>query len=185
MRAAPFALLLVATAAHAAPVASLAADLGSGTEKIEVDAAGTLRIGSATVALGTQVTHATLSAAVVRSVPTVVVDTEHEAIVVEKTGGTWKERMRQPVGGVGLDADYATEIRVLPFEPQVFGQISNNGQVFGEGARSHKAAAVFRQLATALGGRQTTDRSSGTGSGGGGNSALLGWLKKLPKKQAS
>ena len=115
MRAAPFALLLVATAAHAAPVASLAADLGSGTEKIEVDAAGTLRIGSATVALGTQVTHATLSAAVVRSVPTVVVDTEHEAIVVEKTGGTWKERMRQPVGGVGLDADYATEIRVLPF----------------------------------------------------------------------
>jgi pilus assembly protein CpaE len=75
-------------------------------------------------------------------------------------------------------------VGVLPFEPQIFGQLSNNGQVFGEGARSHKAAAVFRQLATALGGRQSTDRGGGS-SAGGGNSALLGWLKKLPKKQAS
>jgi pilus assembly protein CpaE len=75
-------------------------------------------------------------------------------------------------------------IGALPFEPQIFGQLSNNGQVFGEGARSHKAAAVFRQLATALGARQS-ERGASTGGGGGGNSALLGWLKKLPKKQAS
>src|SRR5204863_9238961 len=74
-------------------------------------------------------------------------------------------------------------IGALPFEPQIFGQLSNNGQVFGEGARSHKAAAVFRQLATALGARQS-ERGGSTG-GGGGNSPLLGWLKKLPKKQAS
>jgi pilus assembly protein CpaE len=73
-------------------------------------------------------------------------------------------------------------IGVLPFEPQTFGQLSNNGQVFGEGARSHKASAVFRQLATALGARQT---ERGGSTGGGGNKALLGWLKKLPKKQAS
>jgi pilus assembly protein CpaE len=70
-------------------------------------------------------------------------------------------------------------VGVLPFEPQVFGQLSNNGQVFGEGARSHKAAAVFRQLAGTLGARQ-----AGADAAGGENS-LLGWLKKKPKKQAS
>ena len=42
MRAALFALLLATTTAQAAPLASVAADLGSGTEKIEVDGAGTL-----------------------------------------------------------------------------------------------------------------------------------------------
>ena len=115
MRAVPFALLLATTTAQAAPLASLATDLGSGTEKIEVDGAGTLRIGSATVALGTPLARATLSAAVVGAVPTVVVETEKEAIVLEKTGGSWKERLREPIGGVGLDADYATEIRVTPF----------------------------------------------------------------------
>jgi pilus assembly protein CpaE len=70
-------------------------------------------------------------------------------------------------------------VGVLPFEPQVFGQLSNNGQVFGEGARSHKAAAVFRQLAGTLGARQASERAAG------GENSLLGWLKKKPKKQAS
>jgi pilus assembly protein CpaE len=73
-------------------------------------------------------------------------------------------------------------VGVLPFEPQIFGQLSNNGQVFGEGARSHKGAAVFRQLATALGGRPN---ERGAGAGGGAKPPLLGWLKKSPKKQAS
>jgi pilus assembly protein CpaE len=72
-------------------------------------------------------------------------------------------------------------IGVLPFEPQVFGQLSNNGQVFGEGARSHKAAATFRQIATTLGARQSTAARAA----GGGENSLLGWLKKKPKKQAS
>jgi pilus assembly protein CpaE len=72
-------------------------------------------------------------------------------------------------------------IGALPFEPQVFGQLSNNGQVFGEGARSHKAAATFRQLATSLGARQSAAARAATG----GESSLLGWLKKKPKKQAS
>jgi pilus assembly protein CpaE len=71
-------------------------------------------------------------------------------------------------------------IGVLPFEPQVFGQLSNNGQVFGEGARSHKAAATFRQIATTLGARQSTAARAP-----GGENSLLGWLKKKPKKQAS
>jgi pilus assembly protein CpaE len=70
-------------------------------------------------------------------------------------------------------------IGVLQFEPQVFGQLSNNGQVFGEGARSDKSAAIFRQLASALGARQSAVRAAG------GESSLLGWLKKKPKKQAS
>jgi pilus assembly protein CpaE len=72
-------------------------------------------------------------------------------------------------------------IGVLPFEPQVFGQLSNNGQVFGEGARSHKAAATFRQIATTLGARQSTAARTAAG----GDNSLLGWLKKKPKKQAS
>jgi pilus assembly protein CpaE len=75
-------------------------------------------------------------------------------------------------------------IGVLSWEPQIFGQLSNNGQVFGEGARSHKAAATFRQIATTLGARQSSAARTGGGSGGGDNS-LLGWLKKKPKKQAS
>jgi Flp pilus assembly CpaE family ATPase len=72
----------------------------------------------------------------------------------------------------------------VAWDPQVFGQLSNNGQVFGEGARSHKTAATFRQLATTLGARSSGDRGS-SGGGGGGEKALLGWLKKKPKKQAS
>lgn len=70
-------------------------------------------------------------------------------------------------------------VGVVPFEPQTFGQLSNNGQVFGEGARSHKAAAMFRQLAGTLGARPGVERSAA-----GGDSSLLGWLKKKPKKQA-
>jgi pilus assembly protein CpaE len=84
--------------------------------------------------------------------------------------------------------DFQESLRLVPigalaWDPQVFGQLSNNGQVFGEGARSHKIAATFRQLATALGARASGDR--GSGGGGGGDKALLGWLKKKPKKQAS
>jgi len=70
-------------------------------------------------------------------------------------------------------------IGVIPFDPQIFGQLSNNGQVFGEGGRSHKIAATFRQLATALGARPSVERAAAT------ESSLLGWLKKKPKKQAS
>jgi pilus assembly protein CpaE len=72
-------------------------------------------------------------------------------------------------------------VGVLQFDPQIFGQLANNGQVFGEGARSHKSAATFRQLATTLGARQSAERSGGAG----GENSLLGWLKKKPKKQAS
>jgi len=82
--------------------------------------------------------------------------------------------------------DFQESLRLVPIgvltsDPQIYGQLSNNGQVFGEGARSHKAAATFRQLATTLGARS----SPGGGSAGGGEKALLGWLKKKPKKQAS
>jgi pilus assembly protein CpaE len=71
-------------------------------------------------------------------------------------------------------------IGVLSWEPQIFGQLANNGQVFGEGARSHKAAATFRQIATSLGAKQSNAARSA-----GGENSLLGWLKKKPKKQAS
>jgi pilus assembly protein CpaE len=81
--------------------------------------------------------------------------------------------------------DFQESLRLVPigalaWDPQVFGQLSNNGQVFGEGARSHKAAATFRQIATTLGARQSTAARTA-----GGDNSLLGWLKKKPKKQAS
>jgi pilus assembly protein CpaE len=84
--------------------------------------------------------------------------------------------------------DFQESLRLVPigvfsWDPQIFGQLSNNGQVFGEGARSHKAAATFRQIATTLGARQSS--AARTGGGGGGDNSLLGWLKKKPKKQAS
>jgi len=71
-------------------------------------------------------------------------------------------------------------IGVIPFDPQIFGQLSNNGQLFGEGARSHKSAATFRQIAAALGARPSAERGAAPAE-----SPLLRWLKKKPKKQAS
>jgi hypothetical protein len=119
MRVTPFALLLLAGSAHAAPLASTEANLGEGMVKVSVDASGTLHVGTATVSLGTPLVRADISAAVVRSTPTIVVDastpTESVAIVLERTGATWKERLRTPVGGVGLDADYGTSVTVTPF----------------------------------------------------------------------
>ena len=69
-------------------------------------------------------------------------------------------------------------IGTILFEPALFGQLSNNGQVFGEGAKSHKCTATFRQLALATGGKQSTAARA--------KKPLLSWLKKRPAgKQAS
>ncbi|HSN30248.1 MAG TPA: hypothetical protein VLT45_28365 [Kofleriaceae bacterium] len=113
MRAWPFVILLAASPAVAAPVASLTADLGAGSQTIAIDGGGALTIGTSTLQLGT-VVRPKLSAAVIGGVPTVVVSTADKAIVVEKAGGAWKERMREPIGGVGEDADYATDIVAMP-----------------------------------------------------------------------
>ena len=87
--------------------------------KIEVDAAGTLRVGSTTVPLGSPRVRADSSG---RGRPRYAddrrrcVDAERRgAIVLERTGATWKQRLREPIGGVGLDADYGTNVTVTPF----------------------------------------------------------------------
>ncbi|MBV8759378.1 MAG: HEAT repeat domain-containing protein [Deltaproteobacteria bacterium] len=114
MRAWPLVILLAASPAVAAPGATLTADLGAGTEKIAIDASGALTIGMQTLQLGA-VVRPRLSAAVARGVPTVVVATADTAIIVEKTGGAWKERAREPIGGVGADADYGVDIAAMPY----------------------------------------------------------------------
>ncbi len=107
MRVTPLALLLVAASAEAAPIDT---DWG---ERVDIDARGTVHAGSAT--LDGTYPHATLAAASVRGVPTIVVQAETEAYVFERTGGSWKQRLREPIGGVGLDADYGTNVTVTPF----------------------------------------------------------------------
>lgn len=63
-------------------------------------------------------------------------------------------------------------IGALTFDPALFGQLSNNGQMFGEGAKTHKFAATFRQLALATGGKQSTAAKA--------KAPFLSWLKKRP-----
>jgi pilus assembly protein CpaE len=55
-------------------------------------------------------------------------------------------------------ADFAKALEdqplaVIPFEPQVFGTASNNGQMIAELSASHRTAETFRQLAHTLTGR--------------------------------
>jgi hypothetical protein len=107
MRAMPLALLLVAASAQAAPID---ADWG---ERVDVDARGVVHVGTTT--LDGTYPHGRVDAASVHGVPTIVVRTETDAYVFERAGGTWKQRFHEPIGGVGLDADYATDITVTPF----------------------------------------------------------------------
>ena len=44
-------------------------------------------------------------------------------------------------------------IASIPFEPQVFGTASNNGQMIAEVSSGHRAAETFRSLAQTLTGR--------------------------------
>ena len=97
MRAWPLVILLAASPVGAAP---LTVDLGAGPEPLPIEAGGKLKVGSS---------------AVIHGVPTAVVEAPDKAIVLEKVGGAWKERMREPIGGVGEDADYSIDIVALPW----------------------------------------------------------------------
>ena len=63
----------------------------------------------------------------------------------------------------------------IGFDPTLFAQLANNGQMVGEGAKSHRLNEQFRQFAHQLGGRKggTARPSSGPG--------LLNWLKRPVK----
>jgi hypothetical protein len=114
MRALPLALLLTPALAQAAPVATATVDVDGTPQKIELDAHGTLNIGPMTQSLDVAPSHATISAATIRGVPTVVVDTDADAYVFERVAGVWKRVTAVKTGGVGLDADYAVKVEALP-----------------------------------------------------------------------
>ena len=63
-------------------------------------------------------------------------------------------------------ADFAKALEddpvvVIPFEPQVFGTASNNGQMIAEVAAGHRTAEMFRQLAQVLTGRAAAKKARG------------------------
>lgn len=78
--------------------------------------------------------------------------------------------------------DFQDTLGVAPsltigFDPTLFAQLANNGQMIGEGAKSHKINEQLRQFTQQLGGRKGgTARPSSTPK-------LLNWLKR-PAKNA-
>ena len=92
------ALLLLSSAAYAD-----SANFANGTLTI------TTSKGTQTVALP-GVTAAKVSPAG----PLYVVESPTEAIIVGEKGGAWRELARTPIGGAGLDADYAIAVAATP-----------------------------------------------------------------------
>jgi len=114
MRALPLALLLAVSApAQAAPLASAKVDVDGASQPVEVDARS-VRLGTTTLPLDTAATHAAISFAAIRGVPTVVVDTDDDGYVFEHGPGGWTRRTSVRTGSVGLDTDYAIHIAALP-----------------------------------------------------------------------
>lgn len=107
--------LLVSGTAAAAPVAALSEDVdGDGKpEVIELAADGQLKIAATQHRVATQpITKATLAVARGGSVQLVVDVTTaagREAVVLDKSRG-WREVVRFPLGGVGLDREYSIEV---------------------------------------------------------------------------
>ncbi|WP_374383329.1 AAA family ATPase [Dongia sp.] len=65
----------------------------------------------------------------------------------------------------------------IGFDPGLFAQLANNGQMVGEGAKSHKLNEQLRQFAQVLGGRK------GGNIGPKQSPKLLGWLKRPAKSK--
>ena len=112
-------LILIASTATAAPIAtaSLDVDLDGTADAIEVSAAGTVRIGGAWRGTADLKLTPVKARVLVGGKPErrlLVVDAttakSREAVILGREGGTWRELARTPLGGVGLDQDYATEI---------------------------------------------------------------------------
>lgn len=76
--------------------------------------------------------------------------------------------------------DFQDTLDVVPsmtlgFDPTLFAQLANNGQMIGEGAKSHKMNEQLRNFTQQLGGRKGgAARQSSTPK-------LLGWLKRPAK----
>jgi hypothetical protein len=139
MSAAPFSLraaamaaawLLAAGAARAAPVAALAEDLdGDGApDAIELGADGVVHLAGrpgGAVRLAPAIAHGTLAVSRYRGQVYVVAEIAatpsaaaaapaREVVILHADAGGWRELLRVPVGGVGLDHDYGVEVDAAP-----------------------------------------------------------------------
>ena len=116
-------VVLLGGVASAAPVATLSADLdGDGTaETIELGGDGVVRVTGKLAGTATVAPAATKGRILVgrrAGKPIIVVDVgepaARQAVLLELAGGTWREAIRFPLGGVGLDADYGVEVDATP-----------------------------------------------------------------------
>ncbi len=62
----------------------------------------------------------------------------------------------------------------VPFDPVLFGEAANNGQMIGEKAKNHRVVLTLRDLALRLSGTEATARKKG---------GLADWLAKLTAKE--
>ena len=111
-------LVVMATPAFAGPSAELSADAdGDGAvDKIVFDGSTlhvTTKRGTSKVEIG-QIGKTKLSAAVVKTVPTIIVAGEKDGVIVQLVGTTWKEVARTPIGPAGVDGDYAVALDARP-----------------------------------------------------------------------
>lgn len=115
MRRTPLLGLLLATSAHAAPVATASEDIdGDGAkDRIELASDGTLTLGKSTVKLAA-LAKARIEVGAWNQKPIVAVVGEKQAFIVEPSGSAWKVTAKTSVGGVGLDADYALDVTATP-----------------------------------------------------------------------
>ncbi len=106
-------IALFAGTASAAPIAELATEVDGTPLKLELSAEGVLRIGQQQITVAPSATAAVLAIAHSKGKPLIVVDvtsaTAHEAIVLE-LAGTWREVIRFPIGGVGLDSEFGKAV---------------------------------------------------------------------------
>jgi len=117
------AVVALTSAASAAPLATLREDVtGDGVaESIELGADGVVTIAGkrrATVRVAPSASRGALAVAQVRGRALLVVDVTRdgarEGILLEPAGAGWREVLRTPLGGVGLDADYSVELDLTP-----------------------------------------------------------------------
>jgi hypothetical protein len=126
------ACLLAAGAAHAAPLAALAEDIdGDGApDAIELGADGVVHIATSrapggTVRLAPAIAGGRLAVSRYRGQAYVVAEIAavpsaaaaapvREVVILHADAGGWRELLRVPVGGVGLDHDYGVEVDAAP-----------------------------------------------------------------------
>jgi pilus assembly protein CpaE len=66
-------------------------------------------------------------------------------------------------------------VATIPFEPVLFGEAANNGQMIGEKAKNHRVTQALRDLALRLSGTEVAKRKTG---------GLADWFAKLAAKEA-